>query len=130
VFGVLFAIGGYVMLTTSQEPPFQNNPIFATIVVIGIVGLPLVISLASSYLPTASMLGLDSDASRGNYQDSMERLVRGRQRRPMNRTELNIWLFMRISGFLLIFLALFHFFIMHFVYGVDTIDFNFVVARW
>lgn len=49
---------------------------------------------------------------------------------PVNRTELNIWLFMRVSGFLLIVLALGHFFLMHFFYGVEHIDFQFIVARW
>jgi succinate dehydrogenase / fumarate reductase membrane anchor subunit len=48
----------------------------------------------------------------------------------MDRVELNIWLFMRISGFLLIILALLHFFLMHFVYGVENMDFNFIIDRW
>lgn len=130
VFGVLFAIGGYVMLVTAKEPPFADNPLFAIIVVVAIVALPLVVSLVSSFIPTARTQPLDVDTSTGNYQDSVERIVRGRQRRPMNRRELNIWLFMRISGFLLIFIALFHFLLMHFIYGVDNIDFAFIVSRW
>ncbi len=40
------------------------------------------------------------------------------------------WFFMRISGVLIIFLALFHFFWMHFVIGVEKIDFNTIVGRW
>ncbi len=130
ITGILFAIGGVVMLTTAQEEPFGNNPILSLVVVVGIVALPLVISLLFSYAPTASTIPLDTDASKGNYQDSIEVIVHGRQRGPMNRAELNIWLFMRISGFLLIFIALFHFFLMHFIYGVDAMDFSFIVARW
>jgi succinate dehydrogenase / fumarate reductase membrane anchor subunit len=48
----------------------------------------------------------------------------------MTRRELNIWLFMRVSGFLLIFLALGHFFLMHFIYGVEVMDFTFIATRW
>lgn len=130
VTGILFAIGGVVMLTTAAEEPFGNNMVLSLVVVVGIVALPLVISLLFSFAPTAATLKLDTDTSSGNYQDSVEMIVRGRQRGPMNRTELNIWLFMRISGFLLIFIALFHFFLMHFIYGVDAMDFSFIIARW
>jgi succinate dehydrogenase / fumarate reductase cytochrome b subunit len=130
VTGVLFAIGGYLMLTRAQEEPFGNNPILAVIVVAAVVALPLVISMASSFAPTSATIALDADTSRGNYDDSVQAIIRGRQPRPMNRTELNIWLFMRLSGFLLIFLALFHFFLMHFIYTVDIIDFRFMINRW
>ncbi len=130
LFGILFAIGGYIMLVTAAEPPFGNNPVFSTIVVIGVVALPLAISLASSFAPTAATIAIDADTTRGNYQDGIARILQSRQRRPMNRTELNIWLFMRISGFLLIFIALFHFLLMHFIYGVDNIDFAFIISRW
>jgi succinate dehydrogenase cytochrome b subunit len=130
VVGILFAVGGYIMLDYAQEAPFANNPILSLVVVVGIVALPLVIALLSNFAPTASTLPLDSDTSTGNYQDAIEVIVRGRQKRPMNRTELNIWLFIRISGLVLIFIVLFHFFLMHFIYGVDNIDFGFIVSRW
>lgn len=130
LFAVLFAIGGVYMLASAQEQPFGSNIILSTLVVVAIVGLPLVISLAFSFAPTPATIGLDADTSSGNYADSIERIVQGRQRRPMNRTELNIWLFIRISGFLLIFVALFHFLLMHFIYGVDRMDFSFIVSRW
>lgn len=130
VTGVFFAIGGYLILYNAQEAPFENNSVLAIIVVVAIVALPLVVSLLFSFAPTSATLPLDSDTSTGNYQDGVDAIVRGRQQRAMNRTELNIWLFMRISGFLLVFIALFHFFLMHFIYGVDNIDFAFVVARW
>jgi succinate dehydrogenase / fumarate reductase, membrane anchor subunit len=44
--------------------------------------------------------------------------------------ELYSWLFMRISGVLLLFLAVFHMFWMHFVIGVDNINFEVVALRW
>lgn len=130
VVGILFAVGGVVMLTTAKEEPFGNNPVLSIVVVVAIVALPLVISLLSSFAPTASTTAIDTDASTGNYQDGVEAIVRGRQRRPMNRTELNIWLFMRVSGLVLIFIVLFHFYLMHFFYGVDTINFGFIIDRW
>lgn len=130
ITGVLFAVGGIWMLVFAKEEPFGNNPVLATLVVVGIIALPLGVALLSSLAPASATLGLDRDTSTGNYQDSVEAIVRGRQRRPMNRQELNIWLFMRVSGFLLIFLALFHFFLMHFIYGVDAIDFRFIIFRW
>lgn len=130
ITGVLFAIGGIVMLTTAKEEPFGNNLLLSTLVVVGIVALPLIVALFFSLAPTPTTIGLDRDPSTGNYQDGVDLIVRNRQRRPMNRVELNIWLFMRISGFILVFLALFHFFLMHFIYGVDIIDFKFIVERW
>lgn len=45
--------------------------------------------------------------------------------------EVRLWLFVRISGLLLVFLALGHMAIMHLVGGgVDRINFNFVARRW
>ena len=40
------------------------------------------------------------------------------------------WFFMRISGFVVLFLSLFHFFWMHFVIGVEHITFDTIVGRW
>jgi len=54
----------------------------------------------------------------------------GRER-PMGGFELWAWLFMRISGLLLLFLALGHVFIMHILDGgAERIDFGFVATRW
>jgi len=50
--------------------------------------------------------------------------------RPTNDFELYSWLFMRISGALLIVLALIHLAFVHYVYGVEKINFNMVAARW
>jgi succinate dehydrogenase / fumarate reductase membrane anchor subunit len=54
----------------------------------------------------------------------------GRQR-PRSGFELWAWLFMRLSGILLLFLAVGHVLIMHVLdTGVDRVDFDFVVERW
>ena len=44
--------------------------------------------------------------------------------------ELWSWYFFRVSGVLLLFLAYGHFAIMHVIYSVDVIDYNFVAGRW
>jgi succinate dehydrogenase / fumarate reductase membrane anchor subunit len=45
--------------------------------------------------------------------------------------ELWVWLFMRLSGILLLFLAVGHVLIMHvFETGVERVNFDFVVERW
>ncbi len=54
----------------------------------------------------------------------------GRER-PVGGGELWTWLFMRISGLLLLILALGHLAIMHlFETGAERIDFGFVATRW
>jgi succinate dehydrogenase / fumarate reductase membrane anchor subunit len=51
--------------------------------------------------------------------------------RPGNRLELYAWLFMRLSGILLLFLAVGHVLIMHVLdTGVQRVDFDFVAERW
>jgi succinate dehydrogenase / fumarate reductase membrane anchor subunit len=51
--------------------------------------------------------------------------------RPRSGFELWAWLFMRLSGILLLFLAVGHVLIMHVLEtGVERVDFNFVVDRW
>lgn len=52
------------------------------------------------------------------------------QRRPRVNTEVWSWYFMRVSGLILLFLALAHFFITHIVHDVTETDFDFVVDRW
>lgn len=44
--------------------------------------------------------------------------------------EMFSWYFFRVSGLLLIFLALFHVILMHVVHTVDEIDYAFVADRW
>jgi succinate dehydrogenase / fumarate reductase membrane anchor subunit len=51
--------------------------------------------------------------------------------RPRAGFELWSWLFMRLSGILLLFLAVGHVLIMHVLEtGVERVNFNFVVERW
>jgi len=50
--------------------------------------------------------------------------------RPEGGVELYAWLFMRISGLLLLLLAIGHFFIMHVFNSVHEIDYDFVVRRY
>ena len=51
--------------------------------------------------------------------------------RPVRGFELWAWLFMRISGLVLLFLAVGHVLIMHVLgEGVDRVDFAFIQLRW
>jgi succinate dehydrogenase membrane anchor subunit len=50
--------------------------------------------------------------------------------RPESGLELYAWLFMRVSGVVLLFLALGHLLIMHIINNVDNIDFRFVALRY
>jgi succinate dehydrogenase / fumarate reductase membrane anchor subunit len=53
------------------------------------------------------------------------------QRRPVAGFELWAWLFMRLSGILLLFLSVIHVLVMHVLEtGVERVDFDFVVERW
>ena len=56
---------------------------------------------------------------------------RGSRERPVGGFELWAWLFMRISGLVLLVLAVGHVLIMHVVdEGVDRVNFAFVQLRW
>jgi succinate dehydrogenase / fumarate reductase membrane anchor subunit len=52
--------------------------------------------------------------------------------RPVSASnfELYSWYFFRVSGVLLVFLALGHLAIMHIINNVDVIDYQFVAQRW
>ena len=52
------------------------------------------------------------------------------QRRPRQNFETWSWLFMRVSGLALVFLALLHFAITHILNDVTDTDFDFVAHRW
>lgn len=54
----------------------------------------------------------------------------GGRARPAGGLELYAWLFMRVSGILLLLLALGHLVIMHLIHNVDEINFSFVAQRW
>jgi succinate dehydrogenase / fumarate reductase membrane anchor subunit len=49
---------------------------------------------------------------------------------PGSKFELYAWFFMRVSGILLLGLAVFHLLYMHLAIGVDNIDFATIVGRW
>ena len=55
---------------------------------------------------------------------------RGTPVQPRSKFELYAWLFMRLSGLVLIFMAVFHFLYMHFYIQVDTINFDVIALRW
>jgi len=50
--------------------------------------------------------------------------------RPAGNYDAVAWIFMRVSGVLLIFLALAHFYWMHFIIGVENITYDTIVGRW
>ena len=57
----------------------------------------------------------------------------GRERQRVRRTsnfELYAWYFIRISGLILLVIAVFHLLYMHINIGVENIDFEDVAARW
>jgi succinate dehydrogenase / fumarate reductase membrane anchor subunit len=53
-----------------------------------------------------------------------------RGRSPVGNLELYAWFFLRISGVVLLGLAVFHLLYMHLAVGVDNMDFDLVAARW
>jgi len=54
----------------------------------------------------------------------------GSKQRPSGGAELYAWIFMRLSGVVLLLLALGHLFIMHVFNSVHNIDYNFVAGRY
>ena len=54
----------------------------------------------------------------------------GARPRPDSGLELYAWLFMRISGVVLLFLALGHLVIMHLINNIEVVNYNFVAARY
>jgi len=54
----------------------------------------------------------------------------GARPRPESGVELYAWLFMRISGVVLLFMALGHLAIMHIINNVEVIDYQFVARRF
>src|ERR1700693_6046476 len=60
----------------------------------------------------------------------MARPPAGRHMKPSGGLELWAWYFMRISGLLLVFLALGHLFITHILNNVENINYYFVSSRW
>ena len=50
--------------------------------------------------------------------------------RPLGGFELSSWLFMRLSGLFLVFLALGHFAIMHLAHPIEELSYDFVAGRY
>jgi succinate dehydrogenase / fumarate reductase membrane anchor subunit len=50
--------------------------------------------------------------------------------RPRDNFELRSWIFMRVSGALIVFFVLIHLAFVHFIHGVDEINYRFVSNRW
>jgi succinate dehydrogenase / fumarate reductase membrane anchor subunit len=50
--------------------------------------------------------------------------------RPQSGFELAAWLFMRLSGLLLIILVLIHLWIMHLLTGIENVNYDFVANRF
>jgi succinate dehydrogenase / fumarate reductase membrane anchor subunit len=68
---------------------------------------------------------------RSTVPEDLSRDRRMGRDRPVGGVELWMWLFMRISGLLLLFLALGHLLVMHLMEtGAERIDFGFVAVRW
>jgi len=60
----------------------------------------------------------------------MARAAFGRHIKPAGGFELQAWYFMRISGLVLVLLALGHLFITHILNNVENINYYFVANRW
>ena len=60
----------------------------------------------------------------------MQGNVAGGRVKPEGKFELFSWLFMRISGLVLVFLALGHLVIMHLINSIDDINYEFVANRF
>jgi succinate dehydrogenase cytochrome b556 subunit len=128
LFAGLFIPAGFFMMWTLPQTPFYHNPWIALATPLAILAFPVVVIMIAQVKPLAIALG--SEVSNNNYNEAFSKLVQGGPKSPRSRTELNIWLFMRISGVLLIALALFHMFWLHFVINVEEITFNTIVQRW
>lgn len=129
-FLVIFIPAAIYMMYTLPLEQLGQSAALSLIVALGVLLVPAGVVLIFSLWPTSKNIKIDVDPSTGNYQDGISRIIASRSHRVMNRRELNIWLFMRVSGFLLLFLALGHFFLMHFFYGVEIMDFAFIATRW
>jgi len=91
-----------------------------------VLALPLIVASGSNYFPFG---GVNADVNTGNYDAALAKLASSRGR-PRGGFEFKMWLFMRGSGIVIIFLALFHMFLMHFVINVETMSYQTIVERW
>src|SRR5436305_3586494 len=68
--------------------------------------------------------------ARREEHSTVARSYGGRRVKPSGGFELAAWFFMRISGLILVFLALGHLFITHILNNVESINYYFVSNRW
>ena len=78
---------------------------------------------------TGDETGIASDPETGPARGSA-RTGGGYDRPPSGNFELWSWFFMRISGLLLIFLALYHLIWWNLIVGVEHLDSDLVLDRW
>jgi succinate dehydrogenase cytochrome b556 subunit len=130
LFAALFTPASYFMMWTLPQDPFHHNAGLAVAVTAAILALPAVVVFGARLRALAFATAISGNVSGGNYDAAFTRLLRGSHPRTGGRLELSIWLFMRISGVLLVVLALFHMFWLHFVVSVEDITFNTIVQRW
>jgi succinate dehydrogenase / fumarate reductase cytochrome b subunit len=128
LFLVLFIAGGFEMMYALPQEPFKQNALIAGGTVAAILAIPIIAVLFGQFAPPAVFPS--GDVSGGNYKEAVSKLAARRSARPRSRADYNIWLFMRISGALVIVLALVHFFIMHFVIRVDEMSIKTIIDRW
>jgi len=62
-------------------------------------------------------------------ENAQQAFLHRRGRPASGNFELYSWLFMRVSGVILLFVAVFHLFYMHFIITVDAIDFDLIAER-
>ena len=60
----------------------------------------------------------------------MATIHRASRQVPSGTLEVYSWFFMRVSGVVLLFIAVFHLLWMHLVIGVENINFDVVALRW
>ena len=60
----------------------------------------------------------------------MTQTLSGARPKPASGLELRSWIFMRVSGLVLLFLALGHLVLMHLIHNVDEINYAFVAGRY
>jgi succinate dehydrogenase cytochrome b556 subunit len=130
VFAALFAPASYLMVWTLPQEPFHQNAAVSVAITAAILALPAVVIFGARLRALVFATAISGNVSGGNYDEAFTRLLRGSHPRTGSRLELNIWLFMRISGVLLVVLALFHMFWLHFVINVENVTFNTIVQRW
>ena len=128
VFSVLFLPASFFMMWTLPEQPFHHNLWIAVGVTLAVLLLPLIVVYAGQLKMFIFMPGWETRDA--NYEALLAKSMTTTRQDHQSRTEFNLWFFMRISGILLIILALFHMFWMHFVIGVENITFDTIVQRW